>query len=291
LEAVQVFYDSEKISYKDLLDFFWQHVDPTDPNGQFVDQGDSYKSAVFYSNSEEKSLIQKSKEKLEKSGIFNKPIVTKILPSSDFYEAEEYHQDYYKKNPVRYEYYRNRSGRDQFLEKYWTKENKEKFLNLNKININKLDSKNKFCGSCFVKPNEEKLKEILTPTQFKVTQEEGTEKPFQNEYDKHFEEGIYVDIVSGEPLFLSSDKYDSGTGWPSFTKPIEENSVVLKEDNTFFTKRVEVRSRYADSHLGHVFEGEHLTDKDTRHCVNSLSIRFIAKDQKAPEVIYEKDSD
>jgi peptide methionine sulfoxide reductase msrA/msrB len=122
VEAVEVTYDPNKITYEKLLYVFWRQIDPTDAGGQFVDRGPQYRSAIFYENQQQKELAEKSKEAIAKSGRFDKPIVTEIVPATKFYNAEDYHQDYYKKNPVRYKYYRYRSGRDQFLEKVWGKE-------------------------------------------------------------------------------------------------------------------------------------------------------------------------
>jgi len=251
VEAFKVTYDPQKISYKKLLDVFWRSIDPTDEQGQFADRGVHYGTVIFYVNEKQKEEALESKKLLEKSGRFAKPIVTKIVKASRFYEAEDYHKDYYKKNPMRYKLYRDASGRDTFFKKVWQNSEKE-----------------------YKKPSDQDLKSKLTPLQYKVTQMNGTEEPFKNRYWDNKKKGIYVDVVSGEPLFSSEDKFVSGTGWPSFTKPLEDKNILEKEDRSLGIVRTEVRSKKADSHLGHLF-----TDgpgpKKLRYCINSAAIRFI----------------
>lgn len=278
-EVVEVAYDSSRLDYPTLVEYLIRHSDPTDPDGSFNDRGKQYAPAVYYQNDGEKEAARRVIEKIDAQKIFDKPLAVEVLPAVKFWPAEEYHQDYARKNPIRYKYYRHGSGRDAFIEKYW-KDNASFLENLlsDQEKRQPVVVPQNAPWKNYVKPGPEELRKILTEIQYEVTQEEGTEKPFDNPYDKNEAEGIYVDILSGEPLFSSRDKYDSGTGWPSFVRPIAPDAVVEKTDRRLFVVRTEIRSRYSDSHIGHVFDDGPIDRGGKRYCMNSAALLFIPKE-------------
>jgi peptide methionine sulfoxide reductase msrA/msrB len=274
-EAVRIIYDPNIISTEKILDIYWSHIDPTNTLGQFADNGFQYTTAIFYHTEEQKEIALDSKGRLLKSGLFDKPIATLIVPISTFFEAEEYHQDYYKKSSAHYEQYKKGSGRAGFVEETWAKDAAIKFLKSEQTNGVKKDA--------YDYTDEEialKLKN-LDPLAYHVVALNGTESPFNNAYWNNKADGIYVDIVTGKPLFSSTHKYDSGTGWPSFWRTIDDDSVTMHEDNSLSTTRTEIRS--GSGHVGHVFEDGPVEEGGRRFCTNSASLRFVPKEDMKNE--------
>jgi peptide methionine sulfoxide reductase msrA/msrB len=261
-ESIEVRFDPAKITYAQILDIFWRQIDPTDAGGQFADRGSQYRAAIFYRDETQRRTAEASKKALEAAHWFDQPIATLILPARPFYRAEEYHQGYCAKHPVEYKAYKWGSGREPFIERVW--KDKPAITVASEIKSTK----------AYSKPSDEELRRTLTPLQYEVTQHAATEAAFENPYWDEHAPGIYVDVVSGEPLFSSTDKFDSGTGWPSFTQPLEAENVVPSGRGPEGLMAVEVRSRYASSHLGHVFhDGPPPTG--IRYCIDSASLKFI----------------
>lgn len=270
VEAVQIVFDPDMVSYEDLLQIYWRQIDPTDEEGQFVDRGEQYRAVIFYHSDDQRMLAESSKQTLDASGRFDDPVVTDIEPADTFYRAEEYHQNYYQTNSVRYEFYFSNSGREEFFEEYWEED-------IDYQVAAPADEDVAFWRQ-YERGDDEELLNRLTDAEYEVTQEASAEEPYDNEYWDHFEEGIYVDILSGEPLFSSVHKFDSEDGRPSFTQPILEETIVEEGDWSLLVRRTEIKSRYADSHLGHVFN-DGPEPGGLRYSVNSEALEFVAKDE------------
>ena len=249
-ETVYVVYDPDKIILDELLGYYYGIIDPTSLNKQGSDQGTQYRSGIYYVDGEDRKTIESvtAKEQAKYSG----KIVTEIKPLENYILAEDYHQNYLEKNPGGYCH-----------------------IDLSKIPR----EKPKVNPEDYPRPPIEEIKKKLTDLQFSITQESSTEYPFKNEYWDNKEAGLYVDIVTGEPLFSSLDKYDSGTGWPSFTRPIQWDVVTYNIDESGGMKRIEVRSRSGDSHLGHLFYNGPIEEGGLRYCINSGALDFIQFDE------------
>lgn len=247
-ETVHVTYDTSQTDLRTLLLYYFRVIDPTSLNQQGNDRGVQYRTGIYYTDEAEISIIEQVID--EQQAFYTDDIVVEVMPLNGYYLAEEYHQDYLVKNPDGYCH-----------------------IDIDVADVPLIDA------AKYPRPSDDQIREMLTDLQYEVTQHEGTERAFTSEYDGFYEKGIYVDIVTGEPLFSSVDKYDSKTGWPSFTKPITADVVTYKVDNTLFTERTEVRSRSGDSHLGHVFDDGPKDKGGLRYCMNGAAFDFIPFDE------------
>ena len=260
-ETVKVVYDADEVSLPFLLSLYYQTIDPTSLNKQGNDRGTQYRTGIYYTNPADREIIEKSLQELQ--GKYSRPLAIEVGPLKNFYPAEDYHQDYLDKNPGGYCHISPglfklaREVRDTTLMNKKTE-----------ASVENMQRK-------YVKPSDEELRKKLTPLQYEVTQNSATERPFANEYNKEFRPGIYVDIVTGEPLFLSTDKFESGCGWPAFSKPISNDLIQAYRDTSHGMDRIEVRSKTGDSHLGHVFNDGPKETGGLRYCINSASLKFI----------------
>ena len=254
-ETVKVVYNPDIISLEDILAHYLRVVNPVSVNKQGNDVGTQYRTGIYYTDEADKTIIENILAKEQTK--HDKPIAIEVEPLKQFYDVEEYHQDYLEKNPGGYCHI-DLSLADKPLDK-----NEEPVID----------------SSRYIKPSDEELKKNLTDIQYDVTQNSATERAFSNEYHDNFKRGIYVDITTKEPLFSSTDKFESGCGWPSFSKPISKDVVKYFEDNSHFMHRTEVRSRSGDAHLGHVFNDGPKEMGGQRYCINGASLEFIPYDE------------
>ncbi len=260
-ETVKVVYNPDKLSLDDILQYYFRIIDPTSLNKQGNDRGEQYRAGVYSTQTAEQDVIAAALDELQKR--YKRPVVVENQPLQHFYEAEQYHQDYLMKNPNGYCHVDLNKADEPLPSK--TGETQK--------------SRQEFDASDFQKPDSKTLRQRLSREEYQVTQNSGTERAFSHRYDELFEPGLYVDIVSGEPLFSSSDKYQSGCGWPSFVKPINASAITEETDTSFNMRRTEVRSQLADSHLGHVFPDGPRDRGGLRYCINGASLKFIPKAQ------------
>ena len=253
-ETVRVEYDPERVSLDQLLFVYFAVVDPTVRNRQGHDIGTQYQAGIYYTDAEAKRTVERvaSVERRRADRFF-----VEIEPLKNFFPAETYHQDYLDKNPGGYCHI--------------------PFAEIERVKRAIVDA------GRYARPSDKAIENRLSPEQFAVTQRAATERPFQNEFYDSGEKGLYVDVVTGEPLFTSEDKYASACGWPAFAKPVDENVVVERGDRSHGMSRTEVRSRAGDSHLGHVFDGDPESPSGIRYCINSAALRFIPFDRLKEE--------
>lgn len=254
-ETVRVLYNAGQVDLQILVRQFFKIINPYTANRQGNDVGSQYRPGIFYTNAADRPVIENVIASLQKQS--ERPFVVEVEKLQNFYPAERYHQDYLKKNPGGY-------------------------CHIDFSSLKDLETKNDRPQK-FARPSQKELEARLTPIEYHVTQEAGTEPPYTGKYWKHDEPGIYVDIASGEPLFSSSQKFDSGCGWPSFARPLAPDAVVEKRDLSHGMDRVEVRSSNADSHLGHVFTDGPKALGGLRYCINSAALRFVPYDKMDEE--------
>jgi len=278
-EVVEVTYDANQVSFEEILIVTLKNTDPTDPDGTFADRGENYSAALYYESSEQQLAIQALIAEMDTNGPYTKPLAVDIEERPRFWPAEDYHQDYYKGtlSKLRYSFYRSASGRNAFIAEHWGNDTGPTLPWREMDVASDVNNSVSIAGFWkeYKKPAADELRAMLDEVTYRVTQEDGTERAGSSPLDAVYEPGIYVDVLSGEPLFSSRDKFDSGTGWPSFTKPIVSTAVTEHDDSTLWMKRTEIRSAIADNHLGHVFADGPADRGGLRYCMNGVALRFV----------------